>query len=212
MRASQPASFLPRGGNGAGPGQGARGVSLLEMLMTLALVLILSAIALPLTDRMRQEGKVRGAAYAIATRSGWLRIASVHRGARVGMRFTQAGGSWITQSFVDGDWDGVLSADIASGRDPAIDQPLDVRQWGVEFGFAPGCPLVDGSAIPAGASPVRLGASRTLVFTPDGASSGGSLYVRGPTGTAAYAVVILAATGRSRLLRCAAGSSVWVHQ
>jgi len=212
MPASAPASFLLRGGNGAGPDRSAGGVSLLEVLVTLSLILIVSAVALPITDRMRQEGKVRGAAYAMAARTGWLRIASVHRGARVAMRLTPVGQSWMAQSFVDGDWDGVLAADIASGRDPAIDRPLDVRQWGVEFGFSPGCPLIDGSAVPAGASPIRLGTSRMLVFTPDGASSGGSLYLRGPTGTAAYAVVILAATGRSRLLRCAAGSSEWVNQ
>jgi len=211
MRASVPASFQPRGGNGAGP-ERVQGVTVVEVLVTLAIILIVSAVALPLTDRMRQEGKVRGAAYAIATRCGWLRIASVHRGARVAMRLTPSGASWTAQSFVDGDWDGVLSADIASGRDPAIDQPLDVRQWGVEFGFAAGCPLIDGSAVPAGASPVRLGTSRMLVFTPDGASSGGSLYLRGAAGTAAYAVVILAATGRSRLLRCAAGSTTWIEQ
>ena len=212
MTTGAPASFLPRGGNGAGPERRVRGFTLVEVLATLALIAIVSAIALPLTDRMRQEGKVRGAAYAMATRCAWLRIASLHRGARVAMRFTPAGASWTAQSFMDGDWDGVLSADIATGRDPAIDHPLDVRQWGVDFGFAPGCPLIDGSAVPSGASPVRLGTSRMLVFTPDGASSGGSLYVRGPAGTAAYAVVILAATGRARLLRCAAGSGTWVAQ
>jgi type IV fimbrial biogenesis protein FimT len=191
-----------------------RGFSMLEVLVTLALVVLVSAIALPIGERMRQEGRVRGAAYALAARCGYLRMASVHRNARVAMRLRQEGDRWIAQTFVDGDWDGVLSADIASGRDPAIDAPVDVRQWlgGAELGFAPGCPLVDGTTVPSGASPVRIGSSRLLVFTPDGASSGGSLYVRGAPGTASYAVVVLGATGRTRLMRCPPGGGAWAQQ
>ena len=191
-----------------------RGFSMLEVLVTLALVVLVSAVALPIVDRMRQEGRVRGAAYALAARCGYLRMASVHRNARVAMRLRQEGEQWIAQTFVDGDWDGVLSADIASGRDPAIDAPIDVRHWlgGAELGFAPGCPLVDGSAVPSGASPVRIGSARLLVFTPDGASSGGSLYVRGAPGTASYAVVVLGATGRTRLMRCPPGGGAWTQQ
>ena len=191
-----------------------RGYSLVEMLVTLALVLVLSAVALPITERLWQEGRVRGAAYAIAGRCGWLRIASVHRGARVAMRVKPQGDAWIAQRFVDGDRDGVLSADIASGRDPAVDGPTDTRQWlhGATFGFAPGCPLIDGTAVPADANPVRIGSAGLLVFTPDGASSGGSLYLRGAPGTSAYAVVILAATGRTRLLRCPPGAGAWTLQ
>jgi hypothetical protein len=191
-----------------------RGFSLLEVLVILALVTVISAVTLPITERLRQEGKVRGAAFAMAGRCGYLRMASVRRGARVAMRLRPQDGSWIAQNFMDGDWDGVLSADIASGRDPAIDQAADVREWftGAQFGFAPGCSLVDGSAVPADASPVRIGAAGLLVFTPDGASSGGSLYLRGAPGISSYAVVILAATGRTRLMRCPPGGGPWVQQ
>lgn len=188
-----------------------RGFTLIEVLATLALVLVVTAMALPITDRLRQEGQVRGAAFALAARCGRLRFSAVHRAARVGMRFTASGDSWVVQSFVDGDWDGVRAADIATGRDPAIDEPLPVQALfpGAKFGFVVGCPLIDGAAVPVGSNPVRIGTARMLVFSPDGASSGGTLYLRGGALASGYAVVVLAATGRTRLLHCAPGSGVW---
>jgi prepilin-type N-terminal cleavage/methylation domain-containing protein len=188
-----------------------RGFTLVEVLTTLALVLVVAAIALPVTDRLRQEGQVRGAAFALAARCGRVRFSAVHRAARVGLRFTESGGTWVVQSFVDGDWDGVRAVDIASGRDPSIDEPLPVQALfpGAHFGFVAGCPLIDGTAVPDGANPVRIGTARTLIFTPDGASSGGTLYLRGGALASGYAVVVLAATGRTRLLRCMPGTGVW---
>jgi prepilin-type N-terminal cleavage/methylation domain-containing protein len=188
-----------------------RGYTLVELLITLALVLVVTAVALPVTDRLRQEGQVRGAAFALSARCGRVRFSAVHRAARVGMRFVETADSWIVQSFVDGDQDGVRSADIATGRDPAIDQPLPVQVLfpSARFGFVGGCPLIDGDPVTSGISPVRIGSAKMLVFSPDGASSGGTLYLRGGPLASGYAVVILAATGRTRLLRCLPGSGVW---
>jgi prepilin-type N-terminal cleavage/methylation domain-containing protein len=104
-----------------------RGFTLVEVVTTLALVLVVSAIALPITDRLRQEGHVRGAAFAVAARCGRVRFSAVHRAAHVGLRFSASGDTWVVQSFVDGDWDGVRAADIVSRRDPAIDEPLPVQ-------------------------------------------------------------------------------------
>ncbi len=103
------------------------------------------------------------------------------------------------------------AADIASGRDPSIDEPMPVQALfpGAHFGFVAGCPFIDGTAVPDGANPLRIGTARTLVFTPDGASSGGTLYLRGGALASGYAVVILAATGRTRLLRCMPGTGAW---
>jgi len=188
-----------------------RGFTLVEVLATLAVVLVVAAMALPITDRLRQEGQVRGAAFALAGRCGRLRFAAVHRSAHVGLRFQASGDSWVAQSFMDGDWDGLRTADITIGRDPAIDDPLPVQALfpGARFGFADGCPLVDGSTVTEGSNPIRIGTAKMLVFTPDGSSSGGTLYLRGGPHASGYAVVVLAATGRTRLLRCAPGSGAW---
>ena len=188
-----------------------KGFTLVEVLTTLTLVLVVTAIALPLTDRLRQEGQVRGAAFALAGRCGRVRFQAVHRAAHVGLRFSASGGSWVVQTFVDGDWDGVRAADIVSGRDPAIDDPLPVQALfpGASFGFADKCPLIDGTAVTEGSNPLRIGTAKTLIFTPDGSASGGTLYLRGGPHASGYAVVVLAATGRTRVLRCAPGAGAW---
>lgn len=187
-----------------------RGFTLVEVMATLALVLVLTAMALPITDRLRQEGQVRGAAFALAGRCGRLRFAAVHRAAHVGLRFQASGDSWVAQSFMDGDRDGLRTADIAIGRDPAIDDPLPIQAMfpNARFGFVDGCPLIDGTTV-GDSNPVRIGTAKMLVFTPDGSSSGGTLYLRGGPQASGYAVVVLAATGRTRLLRCVPGSGRW---
>lgn len=188
-----------------------RGVSLVEVLIAMALAMTLMAVAIPSVERWREEGRVRGAAFHLAARCAWLRIEALHRAARVALRFTPAGSGWSVQPFVDGDWDGVRSVDILSGRDPAIGHPVDVQALfpGTTFGFAPGCPLIDGISVSPDTSPLRIGSARTLVFSPDGSSSGGTLYLRGGSSASGYAVVLLAATGRVRTLRCMPGSGQW---
>jgi prepilin-type N-terminal cleavage/methylation domain-containing protein len=189
-----------------------RGYTLVELLAAVAVMLTVLAVSVPLLERGRQEGRVRGAAFHLSSRCAWLRMSAVQRNANAAFHFVETAGVHTMQPFLDGDWDGVRSADIAAGRDPSIGPVLAVDALfpGARFGFVPGCPLVDGSAVPAEANPIRIGSAKMLVFTPDGASSGGTLYLRGTaTHTSAYAVVLLAATGRTRVLRCTATSGTW---
>jgi prepilin-type N-terminal cleavage/methylation domain-containing protein len=184
-------------------------MTLVELMAVLALIAILAAIAIPNLHRAVADGRVRGAAFYLAGRCGWLRLAAVHRNANVALRFEQAGDTWDYRPYMDGDADGVRSADIAAGRDTPVTDPerIDGRFRGVRFGFAPGCPLIDGSSAD-GASPVRVGSARMLTFSNAGTSNGGTLYLVGPD-TSGYAVVILGATGRTRLLRCYPHSGRW---
>lgn len=189
-----------------------RGYSLVELLAALSVMVTVMAVSVPIVERSRQEGRVRGAAFHLSSQCAWLRMSAVQRNANVALRFVQSGGRYTAQPFRDGNRDGVRSADIAAGRDEALGPAMAIEALfpGAQFGFVPGCPLVDGSAVPVDASPLRIGSARMLVFTPDGASSGGTIYLRGPAvSTSAYAVVMLAATGRTRLLRCAPTSGTW---
>jgi len=198
------------GGRPSRPPAGLRGFTLVEVLLVLALIAALAATAIPMLDWAAAEGRVRGAAFHLAARCGWLRLAAVHRNANVALRFEQVGGSWEYRAYMDGDGDGVLSADIAAGRDVPVGEAERIEGLfrDVRFGFAPGCPLIDGSPSD-GESPVRIGSARMLSFSNNGTATSGTLYLTGKPGTAGFAVVILGATGRTRLLRCVPHSGRW---
>jgi hypothetical protein len=188
----------------------ARGTSTIEQLVVLALIALVFGMSLPAMKRSVEHGRLRGAAFYLASRVAQLRMQAVHRGANVALRF-DATDPYVFQAFMDGDGDGVRSADIVSGRDSAIDRQAEAipeRFEGVRFGFVPGCPLSDGSAVPQDADPVRIGSSRFLVFAPSGTATSGTLYLRGQLDIG-YAVVILGATGRTRLLACTASRGQW---
>ncbi len=187
-----------------------RGQSLTELLIILALTITVGAIAVPSISRAVDETRLRGAAFHMASRLALLRVQAVRRYANVALRFTPDGNDYRYQTYGDGDGDGVRSADIATGRDPALDAADAIGNHfaGVTFGFLAGCPLVDGTAVPPGANAVRIGSSGLLTFAPSGTATSGTLYLRGRTDIA-YAIVILGVTGRTRLLRCSAGTGTW---
>jgi hypothetical protein len=186
-----------------------RGHSVIEQLVVVALIALVFGMSLPAMKRGVDHGRLRGAAFYLSSRVAQLRMQAVHRGANVALRFSTLE-PYAFQTFMDGDGDGVRSADISLGRDPAIDvaEAIPTRFTGVAFGFVPGCPLSDGTAVPSGADPIRIGASRMLAFAPSGTATSGTLYLRGQL-EIGYAVVILGATGRTRLLACAPSRGKW---
>ena len=56
--------------------------------------------------------------------------------------------------------------------------------------------------------PVRIGSSSLMSFTPLGTATPGTIYLRGRDGSQ-YAVRVLGATGRTRVLRDAPGTREW---
>ena len=55
---------------------------------------------------------------------------------------------------------------------------------------------------------IRVGSHRVLVFTPYGTASGGTVYLRGRDG-AAYAIRVLGATARTRVVHYDRGTGLW---
>lgn len=184
-----------------------RGYSLIDVLVTLAVLGALSAMSLPMLGNALDHTRLRGAAFHMAARLYLVRSQAVRRHAYVALRFKTINGVVQYQTFADGDGDGVKSADITSGRDVALDRPESIGEThaGIVFGFVPGCPLIDGS--PPSGNPVRIGTSGLLSYSPGGASTTGTLYLRGRGES--YAIVLLGATGRTRMLHCSATNGKW---
>lgn len=179
-----------------------RGASLLEVVVTLAVASTLAAASV--VDFSAATARVRAASAArflLATfRSA--RVDAARRGTAVGLRFARdtAGMSFTTH--LDSDGDGLTGDDLRDGTDPPLGAPRRLEEDfpGVGIAIRSDVTEVDGSAsIAAGGDAVRLGPRDVITFTPDGASSGGTVYLSGADGTV-YAVRVQSSTGRSRML------------
>ena len=103
----------------------------------------------------------------------------------------------------DGNRNGVLTTDVRSGVDPPIDDRVRLYELfpGAAIGVTPSSPSSD---------PIRLGGGDILSFTPSGTASSGTIYISGRDGTQ-WAVRILGATARTRVLRYIPGRDAWVE-
>lgn len=108
----------------------------------------------------------------------------------------------------DGNGNGITSTDVSAGIDaPQTPWTLVFREGRARLAVTRDLPGADGSGVvPRGSTPIQLGASPRLVFTPRGTSGAASLYVAG-RGDRAYAIRVLGTTQRVRL-SCLA-SDVW---
>ena len=176
----------------------------------MAIAATLSAVAIPEVTRALDDLSTGAAARNVALQLARARADAVTHSTFVGVRFTPRGSDADYTVMIDGNRNGIRAADIASGTDRVV-RPPDMLGWhfrGVRFGLAEGLPDAD---MQRGTSTdgIRVGASRILSMNPNGSSSSGTLYIEG-RGGAQYAVRILAATGRVRVLKYDAPSSRWV--
>jgi hypothetical protein len=126
------------------------------------------------------------------------------------LKVTQTPGGYSYAVYVDGNRNGVRSADIQNGTDRQLvpAERLFDQFPGVDFGALPGLPSVDPGGTPPGSDPVRLGSSSLATFAPAGTSSSGSLYIRGPRNTQ-YVVRIYGQTGKTRVLKFDLRTGKW---
>jgi hypothetical protein len=183
-----------------------------ELLFVIAVAAALAAMAIPAGVRMTDDYRAANAARYLAQKCGYARIDAVRRSIFVGIRFGLPTEDYLLTAVADGNGNGLRTAEIASGIDRRVGSPerLDWNFPGVAFGILPGVPDADGNP-PASSDGVRLGASRILSMNPDGSSSSGTLYVHTRRG-AQYAVRVLGATGRVRMLKYLETSRAWVER
>lgn len=189
--------------------QESRGFTVIELVLTIALGVVLAGVAIPFGADALDDMRTRAAARYLAGRVAAARLGAVNRSRATGLRFVPALSDYTFTAYIDGNGNGLRTVDIQSG----IDVPLGVaRQLGsdfrsVRFGMMLGIPDVDGVRN-ASADGVRIGTARILTMSPDGTATSGTLYVQGVR--AQYAVRVLGATGRTRVLRYEPGSGSWV--
>lgn len=177
------------------------GYTILELLFTIAIAGTLAAIAVPQGLRTLDDFRTRSAARYLAQRLGDARLSAIKRSTALGLRFEPSLPDYRITTVVDGNRNGVRTADIVAGVDRTLTEPemLAANFTGVTFGIVEGVPDADGQ--PAGGTDgVRVGVARLLTMNPNGTSTSGTMYVRGRD-RSQYAVRVLGATGRVRVLK-----------
>ena len=191
------------------------GFQLVELLVSLAVLGLVVSLALAPLLRVTAKNRVRAAAAEVASAMRTAKSFAIAHSANVGLKFRRLpDGAVVWTLYRDGDGDGVLSADIASGVDPEVapQQRLAHFDRGVGFGFPPG-PAPRDPSRPARRldgldDPLRFNNSDIAAFDPLGGSTPGSAYVT--DGYSELAVVrVLATTGRVRVMVYDRRSESW---
>src|SRR5512140_45088 len=175
---------LGRRAPGAGWKKGgvmARAYSLIELLVVLTLAVLVCGAGMPTLLAARDDVRAEGAASFLASELRLARMEALRRNAQVAVRFEIDGDDYRLACYVDGNGNGVRSADITSGVDMLL-RPRERlgRQFpGVGFGFEDEVPDLDGATSAGNPNPIRFGSSRMVSFSPTGTSSSGTVYLRG---------------------------------
>jgi hypothetical protein len=161
------------------------------------------------------RARLRSAVAELARRMVAARWRAITANASVGLRFEEEGAGWRVVTYVDGDADGIRSADIIAGRDRpsgSIYRPQQGRP-GVRFGLPAGPPI---PRIPPargwlneGEDPIRFGRSDIVSFSPLGSVTPGTVYLTDDQGRLA-ALVLFGATARMRVRFFRSATGEWL--
>ncbi len=178
----------------------------------LLLLGISAALAVP-SMRTGLDG-MRGVAAArhLAALAQSARVRAVMQSVHVGLRFEPEGDRYRYALYADGNGNGLRARDIRSGVDAPLGafERIGDRFPGVAIGIAEQAPGISNrDVLPAGADPIRFGASDTLTFSPLGTATSGTVYLHHRSGRQ-FAVRVLGATGRTRIFELRKATASWV--
>ena len=185
------------------------GYSLMELLLATSVAATMVGISVPLVSAAVDEMRVAMAARYLEGRIMNARMTALKHSTRVGLRFEPVARDYCFTEYADGNGNGVRATDIAAGTDPELAPRARLGDSfpSVAFGLRAGIPDLDGTRSASDTDGVRVGASRILTLGPDGTASSGTMYVKGRRGQ--YAVRVLGATGRTRVLFFDSGAQRW---
>ena len=176
------------------------GYTLIDVIFAVALTGTLAAMAIPETMAGVERWRALGAARYLAGRLAFARTQAVARSVNVALLFEADAATYTVAAYQDGNGNGVRARDIRSGVDPVVDAPVRFSDLFPRVSLF----LTD----PADTSTPDT--SVLMSFTPIGTASSRTLYLRGGDGSQ-YAVRVLGATGRTRVLRFVAASRQWIE-
>jgi Tfp pilus assembly protein FimT len=174
----------------------------IELVAVTTVITILGGVAAAHILSSADHSRGYAAARFLAARLGLARTQAVARGAAVGLRFVQEQRGFTFAAFQDGNGNGIRTADIEAGVDPQVEPSTSlIEQFpGVDIAL---------SATSPGTTALQLGQTSLLTFTPLGTATSGTIYVRDPRGSQ-WAIRVLGATGRTRVLRYDSAMGDWV--
>ncbi len=178
------------------------GYSLLELMVALGIILLMGSVALPNIIGYRQEAALLGAAQGFKAEFMRARSVATMKNTQTAIRFEiDTAGRTLYSTYIDGNFNGVLTADIATGTDTRIAGPfrLDAGQAAVEVGVLPNAPSPDGGLL--GSEPIRFGNARMVSFSPLGTGTPGTFYLRTRSSMAGVRVTGGSARVRIMILR-----------
>ena len=186
-----------------------QGLTLIELVFALSLMVVLAGVALPLTGDALDSIRTAAAAKYMAAQIVSSRMDAVNRSRAVALRFEPSTIDYRVARYVDANGNGVRTTEIKAGIDPLDGTPRTIGDDfpHVRFGLASDLPDVDGVRN-TGTEGVRFGASKILTMSPDGTATSGTLYLQGRR--AQYAVRVLGATGRTRVFKYDTGRRTWI--
>ena len=187
-----------------------RGFSLVELLTVVGIVLTMAAVALPMFRPMFADAHLVGAAQSFRAKFRLAASTAVRRNVYTAIRFERRGDEVWYAVYQDGNHNGVLSADIAAGRDVRVAGPFPLTTGApdVRVGINPGTPAPPPDSGLLSGDPIRFGRSDILSFSPLGTATPGTLYLAGDSAQAAVRVV--GGTARTRLLLWRGGR--WIER
>jgi prepilin-type N-terminal cleavage/methylation domain-containing protein len=189
------------------------GYSLIEVLVATMLLVIVTAMAVPIVLYSAEYSRAAGAARYVAARMGTVRMEALKRSTYVALRFEDEDGHYRFSTYIDGNGNGIRSSEVARQIDFPLGRAdqLEDHFPGVTFGFYDDVlPVMPDDAL-IGGDPIRIGRSEFLSFSPLGSATSGTLYVRGQ-GKQQFAVRVLGVTGRVSVLRFDFQNRRWTGQ
>jgi len=164
------------------------------------IIAVLGAAAIPQLTAGVERSRTVGAARYLASRLALARAHAVARSANVALLLTATDGTFVVGTYADGNGDGVRTRDITAGIDTAVGVPVRLSTLFPHVVLLLNDPTVTST----------FDTSALMSFSPLGTASSRTLYLRGADGSQ-FAVRVLGATGRTRVLRLVASNGTWVE-